>query len=81
MSIIKRMKEPTPRFFKKVRNIAMALAGISGAILAAPVVLPAAVVTAAGYIAVAGTVASAVSQAVTEPSEEDKWRDEVRKLR
>jgi len=65
MKVIKRMKQPTPPFFKKVRNIGLTLAAIGGAIIAAPVALPAALVTAAGYLAVAGSVASTVSQAVT----------------
>jgi hypothetical protein len=78
MSIIKRIKEPTPTFFRKIRNIGITLASVSGAILAAPIAIPAAVATAAGYLAVAGTVASVVSQAVTEPpKEEDLWKDEV----
>jgi hypothetical protein len=60
--IIDRAKSPTPKFFKKLRNIGIALAAISTAIITAPLALPAAVVTAAGYIAVAGSVLSAVSQ-------------------
>jgi hypothetical protein len=61
-TVIQRAKAPTPRFFKKLRNIGLVLAAISGALLAAPVALPAAVITAAGYLAVASSVASAVSQ-------------------
>ncbi|HEV3224133.1 MAG TPA: hypothetical protein VGZ90_14705 [Puia sp.] len=45
-----------------MRNIGLALAAISGAIIAAPVALPAIVITIAGYLAVAGTVLSGVSQ-------------------
>jgi hypothetical protein len=78
MSIIKRMKEPTPKFFRIIRNIGIALASIGGTIVAAPIALPAAIITAAGYLAVAGTVATAVSQAVTVPSDEDLWKDEVK---
>jgi len=62
MNIVERAKAPTPKFFKILRSIGLALLGISGSIVAAPVVLPAAVVTAAGYIAVAGGVISAISQ-------------------
>ena len=62
MNIVDRAKAPTPKFFKILRSIGLALLGISGSIVAAPVVLPAAVVTAAGYIAVAGGVISAISQ-------------------
>jgi hypothetical protein len=62
MTIVERAKAPTPKFFRVLRRIGLALLGISGTIVAAPVLLPAAVVTAAGYVAVAGGVLSAVSQ-------------------
>ncbi len=62
MNIVERAKAPTPKFFKILRSIGLVLLGISGSIVAAPVVLPAAVVTAAGYVAVAGGVISAISQ-------------------
>ena len=62
MNIVDRAKAPTPKFFKILRSIGLALLGISGSIVAAPVVLPAAVVTAAGYVAVVGGVISAISQ-------------------
>ena len=68
MNIVERIKAPTPKFFKILRSIGLALLGISGTIVAAPIVLPATVVTAAGYLAVAGGVISAVSQ-VTIPEE------------
>lgn len=61
-SITKRMSKPTPRFFKILRNVGLTLAGISAAIITAPVALPAIVVKIAGYLAVAGTVAGTVSQ-------------------
>lgn len=60
--ILKRAKRRTPKFFKQVRNIAVALAGVSAAILAAPVALPAVLIKVAGYLAVAGAVAGSVSQ-------------------
>ncbi len=62
MTIVERAKAPTPKFFKILRSIGLALLGISGSIVASPVLLPAAVVTAAGYVAVAGGVISAISQ-------------------
>lgn len=64
MNLVERYKKPTPKFFKLLRNIGIALATAGGAIIAAPVALPAAVVTIATYMTVAGTVATAVSQAV-----------------
>jgi hypothetical protein len=60
--LISRMQKPTPSFFKKIRNIGLALAAISATILTAPVALPALVVQIAGYLAVAGGVMSTISQ-------------------
>jgi hypothetical protein len=64
MKLQERLQKTTPRFFRKLRNIGIALAAASGAILAAPIALPAAIISVATYLAVAGTVATAVSQAV-----------------
>ncbi|WHF51454.1 hypothetical protein QGN23_13660 [Chryseobacterium gotjawalense] len=61
-NIIQRMQEPTPRFFRKIRNAGLLLTAISGAVLTAPVALPAVLITAAGYLAIAGAIASAISQ-------------------
>lgn len=65
MNVIKRAKSPTPKFFKVLRNIGLALAAVGGTILTAPITLPAAVITVGGYVAVAGGVLSAVSQLTT----------------
>ncbi|MFV5703289.1 hypothetical protein ACM55F_15580 [Flavobacterium sp. XS2P12] len=62
MNLVKRAKSPTPKFFRILRSIGLALLAISGSVIAAPVVLPVTVVTVAGYLAVAGGVISAVSQ-------------------
>jgi uncharacterized membrane protein HdeD (DUF308 family) len=62
MNIVKRVKAPTPKFFRVLRSIGLALLAISGSVIAAPIVLPIAVVTVAGYVAVAGGVISAISQ-------------------
>ena len=66
MSLIKRFKAPTPKFFRILRSIGLALLAVSGSIIAAPIALPAIVVTVAGYSAVAGGVLSAVSQITVE---------------
>jgi len=66
MSILKRAKEPTSKFFRTLRNIGIALVAASGAILTAPISIPAAMISVAGYLAVAGSVLSAVSQITTE---------------
>lgn len=70
MNLIERAQAPTPAFFKKVRNISLILAAISGTLLASPVALPLVVVKIAGYLAVAGSVASAVSQVTTEEDDQ-----------
>jgi len=62
MNLVERAKSPTPKFFRVLRSIGLALLAISGSVIAAPVALPVAVVTVAGYLAVAGGVISAVSQ-------------------
>ena len=64
MNLVERYNKPTPKFFKLLRNIGIALATAGGAIIAAPISMPAIVVSIATYMTVAGTVATAVSQAV-----------------
>ena len=62
MNVVERVKAPTPKFFRVLRSIGITIAAVGGAILAAPVALPAIVVNIAGYLALAGTVATTVSQ-------------------
>ena len=76
MNVLERAKAPTPKFFKILRTIGLALLAISGSIVASPVILPAAVVTAAGYVAVAGGVISAISQITVD----DKAKKEIENL-
>ena len=66
MNLIDRAKSPTPKFFKVLRNIGIALATAGGAILASPVALPVVVVTIGGYLVTAGAVATGVSQVTTD---------------
>ena len=66
MNVIKRVKAPTPKFFKVLRTIGLSLAAVGGSIIAAPIILPITVVTLGGYLAVVGGVLSAVSQLTTE---------------
>ncbi len=67
--IIKRAKAPTPKFFKVLRNVGLALAAVGGTILAAPIALPVVITSIGGYLAVAGGVVSAVSQLTTKEDE------------
>ena len=79
MEFIERAQAPTPKFFKILRTIGLALLAVSGAILTAPVALPVLVVTIAGYTAVAGGVLSAVSQVTVDDSKK-KGAEEKEKL-
>lgn len=65
MKLIDRLKAPTPKFFKILRNIGLGLAAAGGVIIASPIAIPTLVVTIGGYLIVAGSVATAISQAVT----------------
>lgn len=69
MTIKERMVSPTPKFFKKIRNISLILGSISSVILTAPISLPAGIITLAGYLAVASGIASVISQATTKAQE------------
>lgn len=61
-TLVTRMLDPTPGFFKKMRNIGLIAGAIGTAIIGAPVALPVVVTKIAGYLAVAGAVAGVVSQ-------------------
>jgi len=71
MNLKERYTKPTPKFFRTLRNIGIALTAAGGAILAAPVAIPTALFTIATYVTVAGTVATVVSQAVVKDEDDD----------
>ena len=75
MKLTKRYTKKTPTFFRKLRNIGIALAATGGVILAAPISLPALLVTVATYLTVAGTVATAVSQVVVSDNDTNEDLD------
>ena len=77
MSVVERVKAPTPKFFKTLRTIGLALAAIGGAILASPIALPAGLVAAAGYVALAGGVVSAVSQTAVDTTDSKTTENET----
>jgi len=62
MTIRQRWKARTPRFWKKVQRIALVTGAVAGAILTAPVSLPAVLVTTAGYVAVTSSAIAGMSQ-------------------
>lgn len=69
LSMLDRWKAPTPLLFKRLRNIGLILAGVAGAILSAPIVLPPMIISVAGYVMVASGVLSSVSQITIEKDE------------
>ena len=66
MNIKDRLKSPTPKFFKILRNIGLGLAAAGGALLASPVAIPIGLITLGGYLIVGGSVATAVAQTAVE---------------
>ena len=62
LNLVQRIQAPTPKWFKKIRNIGIVLATIGGIVLASPVALPVGLVSAAGYLVLGGGIISAVSQ-------------------
>jgi len=62
LTLAQRLTLPTPKFFRVLRTIGLALLAASAAIVASPIAIPVIVTQVAGYVALAGTVVSAVSQ-------------------
>lgn len=62
LGVVERIKAPTPRFFRIIRNVGLVLGAAGTTILTAGAALPVVVTTVAGYMVTAGAVAAAVSQ-------------------
>ena len=79
MEILDRIKAPTPKWWKKVRNVMIVVAGVSGALLTLPI-LPAGVVTALTYTAViSGTIAGTAQVTKDQKAEEKKKKEDDEK--
>ena len=65
--LLQKLKAPTPKIFRILRNIGLALAAGSAVILTTPLALPIIVTQVAGFMALAGAVASAVSKTAANP--------------
>ena len=72
MRVIQRSKAPTPKFFKNLRAIGLALAAISGAILTLPFNVPDVCITVATYTGVAGAVMAALCHTAVKHESENK---------
>jgi uncharacterized membrane protein HdeD (DUF308 family) len=69
LSFVERVLAPTPKWFKTIRTIGIALASVGGIIIASPVALPVGLVTVAGYLVLGGSIISAVSQTAVKSEE------------
>ena len=72
LNVMKRINAPTPKWFKTLRTIGIALASVGGVIIASPVALPVGLVSAAGYLVLGGSIISVVSQTAVKSEEEPK---------
>lgn len=66
MNILDRVKSPTPKFWKKIQKVGIALGAIGGTLITLPVALPAGIITLAGYLTAIGATVAAVSQVTVE---------------
>lgn len=62
LSIIERVKLPTPLFFRRLQLSGLMLTAMASVLLTTPISLPELVLTIARYIAVIGAVVGGVSQ-------------------
>ena len=72
MNLAERVLAPTPKWFKILRTVGIALASVGGIIIASPVALPVGLVSAAGYLILGGSIITAVSQTAVKSEEEPK---------
>jgi hypothetical protein len=70
LNLAERVKAPTPKWFKILRTVGIALASVGGVIIASPIALPVGLVSAAGYLVLGGSIISVVSQTGVKTEEE-----------
>ena len=56
INLAERVLAPTPKWFKVLRTVGIALASVGGIIIASPVALPVGLVSAAGYLVLGGSI-------------------------
>ena len=69
INLAERVLAPTPKWFKVLRTVGIALASVGGIIIASPVALPVGLVSAAGYLVLGGSIISVVSQTAVKSEE------------
>ncbi len=75
LNIVERALAPTPKWFKILRTVGIALASIGGTIIAAPVALPVGLVSAAGYLVLGGSIISVISQTAVKAEEQPEPKE------
>ena len=75
LNIVERALAPTPKWFKILRTVGIALASIGGTIIAAPVALPVGLVSGAGYLVLGGSIISVVSQTAVKAEEQPEPKE------
>lgn len=75
MNIVERALAPTPKWFKVLRSLGIALASVGGIIIASPVALPIGLVSAAGYLVLGGSIISVVSQTAVKAEEQPEQKE------
>ena len=76
LNIVERALAPTPKWFRILRTVGIAMASVGGVVLASPVALPVGLVSAAGYLILGGSIISVVSQTAVKSEEEPKTEPE-----
>ncbi len=74
MNIIERATAPTPRFFRILRSIGMALTAIAAAVIGVET-MPEQITEIATYVATAGAAITAVSQVTVDEEALDEERE------
>ncbi|HRZ32303.1 MAG TPA: hypothetical protein P5335_06960 [Flavobacterium sp.] len=69
LNVVERALAPTPKWFKILRTVGIAMASVGGVVLASPVALPVGLVSAAGYLILGGSIISVVSQTAVKSEE------------
>ena len=69
LNLISRVLSPTPKWFRIVRNVGLALSAVGGILVASPVALPAGIVAVGGYLLLGGSLIGAVSQTAVSSEE------------
>lgn len=62
MKIKNRLKAESPKLFKRITNFCILVGSIGGALLLAPITLPAGVIAVSGYLVTIGAVGGAISK-------------------